>query len=177
MIGEKSIQMTKNDSTLARYIDSTDLYNNEILGCVSLYAVIAESTSPFSPAKVMLILPFAMHNSLVSYLNDSRTKVASIRQLLIKKTEFFSNFNARFYSLLDISVNSLLILFKLELVLFDVNGNIVAKTDTDEYLNLLSKERILGKRAINIINASATIANLLVNADSKGLYHDLRVEI
>ncbi|WP_339181211.1 three component ABC system middle component [Bacillus sp. FSL R5-0560] len=162
-------------TTLYNSIARTELYNNEILGVIALYSVISRFSS-ISPAKVMLILPIAMHNSLVSYLNDSRTKVMSLGQLIVKKTEFFSNFNRRYYSLLDVSMNSLLILIKLGLVSFDENGNIVPNKEANEYTRLIKQKKMLGKRANNIINASSAIAKL-ISMDNNSLYFELRVKI
>jgi hypothetical protein len=123
----------------------------------------------------MLILPLITHNALVSYLNDSRTKVKGLEQLIVKKTEFFSNFNQRFYSLLELSINSILILIKLDLIKIDQDGQLRINS-LNQSLFEDSKRSLLGKRALNIIQASSSIADLLVE-ENQNLYLQLRVKL
>lgn len=162
------------DNLISFDIKNNYNYNNEMIGIISLYFVI-EKFSTISPSKAMLILPLTTHNALISYLNDSRTKVKGIEQLIIKKPEFFSNFNKRFYSLLELSINSLLILIKLDLVILDQHGHIkinpIAQPFVSDY-----KIASLGKRAQRIIKASSSIADLLFE-DVSSLYLQLRVKL
>lgn len=155
-------------------IKERNLYNNEFIGVLSLYFVI-EKFSTINPSKAMLVLPISTHNALVSYLNDSRTKVKGLEQLIVKKPEFFSNFNQRFYSLLELSINSMLILIKLELVLIDQHGqlriNPLAQPLVED-----NKINCLGLRAQKIIQASSSIADLLIE-DVSNLYLQLRVKL
>nr|WP_144922663.1 three component ABC system middle component [Paenibacillus bovis] len=154
---------------------SNDSFNNEVLGLIAIYYVLKHAHK-MSSAKVMLILPLAFHNNIVRYINDSRTDVKSIDQLIIKKPEFFSNFNERFYSLLEISANSTLILAAMNLISIQKDGMIVLK-DSDESLLLESTEKKdIGIRAFNIVKASKGIGKLL-NQRKENLYLQLRVEI
>ena len=155
-------------------LKESNLYNNEMIGVVSLYFVI-EKFSTINPSKAMLILPLATHNALVSYLNDSRTIVKGLEQLIVKKPDFFSNFNQRFYSLLELSINSILILIKLDLVLIDQHGQLRINSSAQPLFED-SKTTLLGKRAQKIIQASSSIADLLIE-ENPNLYLQLRVQL
>lgn len=153
----------------------SELYNNEIIGIISMCVVLSKFSS-LSFSKTMLILPIATHNALISYLNDSRTHVKSLEQLIIKKPEFFSNFNQRFYSLLELSVNSILISIKLGLTFIDKDGELRVNNHSEIPFFHEKKLSSLGIRASKIISASAAIADLLYD-DVENLYLQLRVEL
>lgn len=155
-------------------LKESNLYNNEMIGILSLYFVM-EKFSTINSSKAMLILPLSTHNALVSYLNDSRTKVKGLEQLIVKKPEFFSNFNQRFYSLLELSINSMLILIKLDIVILDQNGHLKINPIAHPLVSD-NKTALLGKRAQKIIRASSSIADLLVE-DVSNLYLQLRVNL
>lgn len=154
---------------------SSNLFNNEVLAVIALFFVLRHF-GEMSSSKVMLILPIAFHNKIISYINDSRTDVKSIDQLIIKKPEFFSNFNERFYSLLELSVNSILILASMNLVLIQADGKIILKSDDESLLLNSMKERDIGARAFSIVRASKDIGQLL-NQRKENLYLQLRVKI
>jgi hypothetical protein len=152
----------------------SNLYNNEIIGVLSIYSVMGKFSN-ISPSKALLILPLATHNALVSYLYDSRTIVKGLEQLIVKKPEFFSNFNQRFYSLLELSINSILILIKLDLVSIDQHGQLILNSYAQPLFEN-SKRSLLGIRAQKIIQASSSIADLLIE-EVPNLYLQLRVEL
>lgn len=153
----------------------SNLYNNEMIGIISIYSVVSKFSS-MSCSKALLVLPFATHNKLISYLNDSRTIVKGLDQLIIKKPEFFSNFNQRFYSLIELSVNSILILIKLELLYIDEDGELKAKKQNEQMLFKDYKLNTLGVRANKIIQSSSSISGLL-SSDIQNLYLQLRVKL
>lgn len=153
----------------------SDLYNNEIIGSIGVFSVINE-LSPISCAKVMLILPFLFHNDLVRYLNHSSTKVKSIEQLILKKPEFISNFNERFYDLIETSFNSILILNSLDIIYINKDGKImINEGNKNKLLKDLTKNKI-GIRASNMVKASQKLAYLLTE-DVDNLYLQLRVKL
>lgn len=156
------------------HVLENDLYNNEMLGAISLYYII-EKVTMLNSSKAMLVLPLVLHNDLISYINNSRTNAKSLEQLIVKKPEFFSNFNQRFYSLIDLSINSILILIKLDLVSINKSGQLALKSSIDLLLrgNDIS---LLGQRAKKIIQASSSIASLL-NDSNENLYLQLRVKL
>jgi hypothetical protein len=169
------IKSTVNNFTESFSLDikGTNLYNNEMIGALSIYFVMSKFSS-MEASKSLLILPLSTHNTLISYLNDSRTKVKGLEQLIIKKPEFFSNFNQRYYSLMELSMNSILILIKLDLVSISKDGQL--KPNTFNPLFDDSKRSLLGFRGNKIIQASSAIADLL-SEDVQNLYLQLRVEL
>ncbi|MGP4039556.1 three component ABC system middle component [Gracilibacillus sp. D59] len=155
--------------------DSTNLYNNEILGAISIFYIL-KHIGKMSSSTSMLVLPLSFHNSIVSYLNDSRTVVKSLDQFIIKRPDLFSNFNERFYSLLEISANSVLVLSSMNIISISNNGELILELDDEELLLNSIEKKDIGKRAYNIIKASKGIAELL--ADRKeNLFLQLRVEL
>jgi len=157
------------------HLTEFDYYNNEMIGIISVYYIISK-VKRISASKAMLIIPITTHNALISYLNDSRTIVKGIEQLIIKKPEFFSNFNQRFLSSIELSVNSILILIKLNLIYIGDDGNLNINVQNKIHLVDEKKLSLLGVRANNIINASLSVAELLTE-ETQNLYLQMRVKL
>ncbi|MGJ9458509.1 three component ABC system middle component [Oceanobacillus sp. CF4.6] len=154
---------------------SKQLFNNELLGLISIFYVL-KHVGKISSSTAMLIQPITFQNRIVSYINDSRTDVKSIEQLIIKKPEFFANFNGIFYSLIDVSTNSILILSSMDIIRIQDNGDISLKTNDENLLLNSTEKRDIGARANNIIRASKSVGELL-NDRKENLYLQLRVEL
>lgn len=150
-----------------------NIYNNEIIGCIGIYSVIRE-LEYISSAKAMLILPLILQNDLLKYVNHSRVNIKSIEQLIIRKPDLLANVSVRFYSLIEITINSILILSSLEFITIDAKGIIRIVKDKD-FLPIKDKKTI-GNRGLEIIKGSRKIAELL--GDSvENLYLQLRVRL
>lgn len=154
-------------------MDNSNIYNNELIGCISIYHILKHSHT-LSPAKAMLILPLVCHNGILSYLNRANTDVKSIEQLLIRKPELISNFNERFYSLLNTSINSILMLNAMNFI--SIKEGLIYLIDEEKEFIPNKETKIIGKRAYKIIEASGTVSRLL---DDKidNLYLQLRVKL
>ncbi|MEF2095141.1 three component ABC system middle component [Bacillus sp. CFBP9009] len=150
-----------------------NLYNNEIIGCIGIYSVTKHMKS-ISSAKALLILPMVFQNDLLSYMGRSNVDVKSIEQLILRKPDLLSNFNERFYSLLQVSVNSILILNALNFLTINPDGKIELLGERD-FIPSYEKEEI-GKRAFQIINVSYKVAKLLEDK-VENLYLQLRVKL
>lgn len=154
-------------------VDQTNIFNNEMIGCIAMYSVIMHLES-LSTAKAMLILPIAFHNQLVSYIGRANTDIKSIEQLLLRKPDLLANFNGRFYSLLEVSVNCIAILVALKFVSVNSKGKINVLKDKDF---IPSKEKkVIGSRASRIIDSASQIAKLF-DDDVENLYLQLRVKL
>lgn len=158
----------KNDEVQGDYLN---IYNNEIIGCISIYSVIRHLQN-ITAAKALLILPLTCHSQLLNYIGRANTDVKSIEQLLIRKPDSLANFNERFYSLLRVSTNSILMLSALDFVNIKTDGNIHFINGKD-FIPNYNKE-VIGKRAMQIIDKSSDIANLL-DDKVENLYLQLRV--
>lgn len=150
-----------------------NIYNNELLGCIGVYSVIKHIKS-ISSAKALLILPFVFQNDLVSYIGRSNVHIKSIEQLILRKPELISNFNERFYALLRVSVNSILMLNALGFLAIRPNGKIELLGEEDFIPSY--EKRVIGIRATQIVKASPKIAKLLEDK-VENLYLQLRVKL
>jgi len=151
-------------------MDSKYLFNNEAVGIIAMQATISECRE-ITYAKAMLILPFLLHEDTVATLKRSNSVQRSIEEMMIKKIGNFANFDARYYSLLPISLNVLMILRDM--------GAIKISRDkiypTVELKNLGTAN--LGKRANNIIEATTKLALLLNGENDSSLYLKLRITL
>lgn len=143
------------------------LYNN--LGVCSLsIAFVLQHLKSLTLSKALLIIPFITNAELLKYLARKNTNIQSIEQLIVKKPKCFSNFNARYYDGLLVSINSIQLLAEIGLLEL-VNGEIFI-TEKFNY------DKLMGKRAKKIFDASSRIADL-VNSDAVNLYTNLRIQL
>ncbi|XCN71185.1 MAG: three component ABC system middle component [Candidatus Electrothrix aestuarii] len=143
------------------------LFNN--IGVCSLaIAFVVQHLDRLTLAKALLIIPLITNAELLKYLARKTTKNQTIEQLIVKKPKCFSNFNARYYDALLVSINSIQLLVEIGLLEL-VDGKII----TTERLNY---DKSMGKRAEKIFKASSNLADL-VNSDIEDLYINLRVQL
>lgn len=147
------------------------IYNNEAIGAIGIASVIKHCQS-LSYSKSLLILPFLFHEDTVSTLKRSNSIIRSSEEMMVKKVNNFGNFNARYYSLLPISINSLMLLNHIGEIIITEKHILNSLQNKIDYTNLT-----LGKRAQNIIKASPKLAELLLNEDDKSLYLNLRIQL
>lgn len=146
----------------------SNIYNNEATGVVSILSVLRHSKK-MCYAKALLILPILAHKETVFFLKRKNTVIRSIEEFIVKKSRCFSNLNNRYYDLLTVSINSILLLKEMKLIKLE-NGYLEYCEDNkfDYTFNNL------GKRAKNIIKASEKLSYLLED-DVEKLYLQLKV--
>jgi len=147
-------------------------YNNVGIGLVALLSVV-RYFDVLDYAKVLLIQPLMLHNPLVNHVKKHNVVIKGIEDLTISKVEYFLNYNDRYYSLLPLSINTILIANKMNFLELRDNKIIVNQSNIETFD---FKAKSLGKRAKNIISASERISKLL-REDSKELYFKLRVKV
>ncbi|MBL6987041.1 MAG: hypothetical protein ISR72_08405 [Methylobacter sp.] len=143
------------------------LYNN--LGICSLsIAFTLQQVDRLSLSRALLIMPIIAHEELLQYMARKSTNFNSIEQIIVRKPECFSNFNARFYDGLTVSLNAIQFLSELALIKLE-SGDIIS-------IETLNYEKSMGERAKKIFNASSRIADF-VGSDTANLYTNLRIEL
>jgi hypothetical protein len=150
---------------------SYNIYNNEGIGAITMASVL-EHCQELSYSKAMLILPVLFHDESVTALKRSNAVLRSSEELMAKKVGLFGNFNARFYSLLPISINSLLILKDMGVI--DIKEKMVSIRNNNQ---LDFSDQSLGKRAEGLIKASSRLAEILTSEDDQSLYLKFRIQL
>ncbi len=147
------------------------LYNNEAIGAIGIAAVL-RNCKALSYSKSMLILPFLFHNETVSILKRSNSVVRSTEEIIVKKIGSFGNFNARYYSLLPVSINSIMLLKQIGEI--EITETAIA-IKMDSKLDLTNKS--LGNRAQDIIKAAPKLSDILSEEDDQSIYLKLRIQL
>jgi len=143
------------------------LYNNMAI-CSLGIAFTLKHINCLPLIKAVLIMPIIAHPGLVNYLARKTTNIRSIEQLIVRNPRWFSNFNARFYDGLCLSINSIQFLSEIAAVEWS-NGNILSS-------EIIDYDESMGKRAKKIFDASPCIAAIFED-DSENLYTNLRIQI
>jgi len=147
-------------------------YNNIGICLVALLSVIKDFED-LDYAKALLIQPLLLYNPLTNYVKKASVVIKGIEDLTLSKVEYFLNYNDRYFSLLPLSINTILIAEKMKFIKLEDTKIIVNKSNIKAF-DFTSN--LLGKRAKNIISASANISKLL-KEESSELYFKLRVEV
>ena len=106
-------------------------YNNEAIASCILLSVL-NKVDKLDVARSCLILPFLLDDRTVNYLAKTQGQNLSIEQLVKDQPRLFVSFNKRYISLLPITVNSLMILSKGNLITI---GNEIVKSDNSSLDN------------------------------------------
>lgn len=150
-----------------------DTYNNIGISLVGFLSMI-RFFDEMEYSKFLLINPLLLHNQTVTYLKSKTTKPKGIEDLIISKIEFFLDFNKRYYSLLELSINTIVLAQKMNFIMLEDNKIIPIKEQIDKFD---FKNEALGNRAINIIQASEKLSTLLKQESTDSLYFMLRIEL
>lgn len=145
-------------------------YNNELLTGIAILAVLRQKKK-LEISKAVLIHSILSYKGIVEFLKDKRTKIRSIEELIVKRNTAFTNFNKRYLEDLELSINAIFLFKQLGLLNLVNNELIYLETDFD------FKNKTLGKRALDIIEASFNLANILDKEDASNLYLSLRIEL
>ncbi|MFJ9203248.1 three component ABC system middle component [Bacillus velezensis] len=146
------------------------VYNNELIGLISIISVLKHHKK-MSLGKVLLILPFFSHGDTLNLLKSKRVKIRSLEEFIVKYPSGFSSFNDRYYSLLTTSINSIILLKRMQLIII-TKGQISVKED----FNFELENKSLGNRAKDIVQASQKLSEILMES-TFNLYLQLRVKI
>lgn len=150
-----------------------DTYNNIGISIVGFLSII-RFFDEIEYSKSLLINPILLHNKTVTYLKSRSTKPKGIEDLITSKIELFFDFNKRYYSFLELSINTIIIAQKMNFITLQNSKIIPIKEQIDKFD--FSNES-LGTRAINIIQASEKLSVLLKQENTDSLYFTLRIEI
>lgn len=151
-------------------IPQSDLYNNEIICAISIYSVL-QHLKYISISKALLIFPIVSHQGSLDFLKNNNTTIRSLEEFIIKKPNYFSNYNERYYSFLTLSINSLLFLKEIRLIQIQDCQIIL-----NEQESLKLEKDTVGQRALNIAEAAPKLATILTDND-RNLYLQLRVKL
>lgn len=144
------------------------LYNN--IGICSLaIAFTLQQVNKLTLSEILLIMPIITHEELLQYVAKKSSNFQSMEQLIVRKQECFSNFNARFYDGLVVSINAIQLLVEIEIIKLEA-GMIFS-------LEYIQYENSMGKRAKKIFDAAPRIASIIVNNNTKNLYTNLRIKL
>jgi hypothetical protein len=146
------------------------LYNNEVICAISIYSILTHMKS-INISKAILIFPMMSHKGTLDFLKSKNTQVRSLEEFIIKKPDYFSNYNERFFSFLTLSINSLILLLEMDLVSID-NSQVTINPDKRIDIN----KKVMGVRAFSIFEAAPKLSVILED-DEKNLYLQLRVQL
>lgn len=141
-------------------------YHNEMIGMLALNEVL-NCVETLSLAQSMLVLPFLFHKETVEYL--SNTNIDSIDSFIGKKGRLLANLNARYYSLLPISVNAILLGKSLD--------NFTVFDSTLMGLNQIDMNYDFGRRHKYFRKASPTLASIITSVEPNVIYSKLKITI
>ncbi|MDN5088492.1 three component ABC system middle component [Aliarcobacter butzleri] len=150
-----------------------DTYNNIGISIVGFLSII-RFFDEIEYSKSLLINPILLHNKTVTYLKSQTTKPKGIEDLITSKIELFFDFNKRYYSFLELSINTIIIAQKMNFITLQNSKIIPIKEQIDKF-DFTNES--LGTRAINIIQASEKLSVLLKQENTDSLYFTLRIEI
>lgn len=141
------------------------LYNNEAIATsvlLSLITKLKEIEIAFAP----LVLPFLLDNRTVNHLSKDNVSYAKLEEFIQSRQIYFSTFNNRFLSLLPITINALMILYKSCVI--RINDKIILnkkiELETEELGNRFTKiESVIPKFIAMIKDYSPTDLYILLN--------------
>jgi len=141
-----------------------NLYHNEVIGALSIASILKHGELSF--AKGLLVLPLVFHKDTLAFISDN--SIHNIKSIVSKRSNLISNFNSRYYSLLSISINSILIGKELKLFKFE-NNQLVNNQENLPWQSL-------GSRIQQISNVSSKVSEILT-ANTNELYFHLKIKI
>lgn len=140
------------------------------MGVVSIMSILRHHDK-LKLTKALLIMPFYSHNQTLQVLKKSNIKIRSIEEFIVKYPSYFANFNERFYSLIPITLNTILLMEQMKLIRVE-NGYI--NLNDEKSFDISIKQ--LGNRGKNIMDAGTKLEKILLG-DENNLYLQLRVSL
>jgi len=162
MNGKTDISKKKNEANF--------IFNNEAISTVCIGYFI-NNLKVVSIPKILLVLPFVLHEPTVKKLRGNSLK-RSLEEFILKNPEVIANFNARFIDLLPLAVNSITILKELSIIKLDRNFAYLNQDNfhPDRYRNI-------GERMKNIFKAIDALCELMIESDINSFYLNLKIEL
>lgn len=144
------------------------IYNNEAIATTVLMSVITK-LKRMDIASAPLVLPFLLDNRIVNHLLKDEANYENIEQFIQSKRLYFTSFNNRFLSLLPVTVNSLMILQKSNVINItdSITINKEVKFDVNE----------LGLRFTKIERVIPKFVALIKNYSLSDLYFIFRIQL
>lgn len=144
------------------------IYNNEaIASCIFLSVL--NRIDKLDIARSCLILPFLLDDRTVSYLTRNQGQNLTLEQLVKDQPRLFVSFNKRYISLLPITVNSLMLLSKGNLITI---GNEIVKIDNSSFDN-----KDLGDRFYKIEKIIPDFVSMFEKYTTSKLYKVLKIQL
>lgn len=143
-------------------------YNNEALASCVFLSVL-NRINKLDIARACLILPFLLDDKTVSHLTKNQGQNLTLEQLIKDQPRLFVSFNKRYVSLLPITINSLMILSKGNLITI---GNEIIKTDNRSFDN-----KDLGDRFHKIEKIIPDFISVLERYTTSKLYKILKIQL
>lgn len=150
--------------------ESNFIFNNEAISTVCI-GYFLSNLKVVSIPKILLVLPFILHEQTVKKLRNNSLK-RSLEEFILKNPEVVSNFNARFIDFLPLSVNSLTILKELNIIRLD--RNFAYLNENNFYPD---RDRNIGDRMKNIFKAIDVLSELMIESDVNSFYLNLKIEL
>jgi hypothetical protein len=94
------------------------IYNNEAIASCVLLSVLKQVLS-LDIARSCLILPFLLDDRTINYFANN--SITELEEIIKNQPKLFVSFNKRFLSLLPVTINSLMLLLKSNLILIEKN--------------------------------------------------------
>lgn len=144
------------------------IYNNEAIATTVLMSVITK-LKRMDIALVPLVLPFLLDNRIVNHLLKDEANYENIEQFIQSKRLYFTSFNNRFLSLLPVTVNSLMILQKSNVI--NITDSITINKEFEFDVNEL------GLRFTKIEHVIPKFVALIKNYSLSDLYFIFRIQL
>ena len=144
--------------------------DNELLTGISILAVL-RFTKKLELSKCMLVEPLLSYSKVLTSLKRSNSGIKSIEDLIIKESIVFSDFNSRYQEKLILTINSILLFEKMELLKIE-NSSISFCGNSFNF-----SEKSLGRKALDRIAASKKLAEILTKGEASDFYLSLRIDL
>lgn len=144
------------------------IYNNEAIATAVLISVITK-LKQLDIALAPLFLPFLLDNRIVNHLLKDEANYTNIEQFIQTKSLYFTSFNNRFLTLLPVTVNSLMILQKSDVI------NITDSITINTLLKFNANE--LGLRFTKIEHVIPKFVAMIENYSLSDLYYIFRIQL
>ena len=137
-----------------------------MMGMLALNEVLSCSES-LSYSQSLLVLPFLFHKETVEYLVSAGEQ--NIDDFVKRKSRLLANLNQRYYSLLPITVNSILLGKSLE--------NFDVASDNITSLHQINTSYDFGRRHKLFRKASPAFVSIITSDKSDVIYSKLKISI
>ena len=147
------------------------LYNNEALASIAL-GYFLKKQGIISIAKVLLVLPFVLHEPTVKKLKCQSFK-RSLEEFILKHPECLLNFNGRFLDFLPLAINALTLLNAMKVI--RIKRDMICFNYDSSFFHEYPKN--IGARANNMFPAIDVLYELMQDQNINSFYLKLKIEL